>query len=114
MSSANPAPQIGDLLAKSGRASGHTTGRVRAVNATVTVNYLYGRVARFAKQIVADATLAGPSDSGSLAVGTGPRAVGLVFATSPTVSLLNPVPLVEHLLCVRITRPEREGRPAGR
>ncbi|MFE3782663.1 serine protease [Amycolatopsis sp. NPDC059090] len=114
VSQADPAPRIGELLAKSGRATGRTTGRVRAVNATVTVNYPHGRVARFAKQIVADATLAAPGDSGAVAVDRQQRAAGLVFATSPTVSLLNPVPLVEHLLGVRIASPEREDRPAGR
>ncbi|MFE3785382.1 serine protease [Amycolatopsis sp. NPDC059090] len=105
--SANPTPEIGDRVGKSGRASGYTAGRIRAVNATVAVNYPGGRTARFAKQIVTDAALATGGDSGALAIdATGQRAIGLMFATSPTVCLLNPIPLVEHLLGVRIAGPD--------
>ena len=69
------------------------------------VNYPNGRTARFAKQIVTVGALATSGDSGAIAVDSGQRVVGLLFATSPTISLLNPIPLVEHLLGVRIAGP---------
>jgi hypothetical protein len=102
-----PAPKIGDRIGKSGRASHYTTGTVFAVNATITVNYPGGRTARFAKQIVSLGLSTG-GDSGAVVVDTEQRAVGLLFATSPMISVLNPIVLVEQLLGVRITEPSFE------
>lgn len=106
----NPTPKVGSGVHKCGRASQYTTGTIVAVNATVNVNYPGGRIARFAKQIICNGLSSG-GDSGAVVVDLEQRAIGLLFATSPTVSLLNPITLVEQLLGIRIAEPATNGRP---
>ncbi|MEU1465065.1 serine protease [Streptomyces sp. NPDC005727] len=98
----NSAPQIDTLVQKCGRTTNYTTGRVLNINATVDVNYGDGRVARFANQILTTPMSAG-GDSGSLVCDLEEGAVGLLFAGSPNVTIMNPVPLVEQLLGITIT-----------
>lgn len=105
----NPMAEVGGMVQKCGRASHYTTGTIAAVNATVHVNYPNGRTARFAKQIVCHGLSSG-GDSGAVVTDLEQRAVGLLFATSQTVSVLNPMPLVEQLLGIRITQPVFDGR----
>jgi len=105
----NPMAEVGSVVQKCGRASHYTTGTIAAVNATVHVNYPNGRVARFAKQIVCHGLSSG-GDSGAVVTDLQQRAVGLLFATSQVVSVLNPMPLVEQLLGVRITQPAVDSR----
>jgi hypothetical protein len=107
----NPTPEIGTAVHKCGRASRYTTATVAAVNTTVHVSYPNGRVARFAKQIVCHGLSTG-GDSGAVVTDFDQRAIGLLFATSPVVSVLNPMPLVEQLLGIRITQSTRESRKA--
>ncbi|MFC3452657.1 serine protease [Amycolatopsis speibonae] len=102
VSESNPTPQIGDILRKSGRAGDYTTAPILGLHATIEVNYPNGRIARFAKQIITPGALSPGGDSGAVATDPARRAVGLLFATSPQVAVLNPMPLVEHLLGVRI------------
>ncbi len=109
----NPMPEVGDTVQKCGRASQYTTATIAAVNATVHVNYPNGRVARFAKQIICHG-LSGGGDSGAVVTDLEQRAVGLLFATSPVVSVLNPMPLVEQLLGIRIAQPAIDSRDGRR
>ncbi|MGD8908580.1 MAG: hypothetical protein PVI92_04470 [Chromatiales bacterium] len=95
------APKVGDIVQKSGRTTGFTTGRVTNINATVDVNYGSGRVARFRNQIVTE-RMGSPGDSGSLVCDRDENAVGLLFAGSSTRTIINNILLVQLLLKVRI------------
>lgn len=92
---------VGTLLQKTGRTTNYTTGRITAVNATVDVNYGGGRVARFRDQIITTPMSAG-GDSGSLVADRENFAVGLLFAGSPLVTILNQIQHVRSLLRVEI------------
>ena len=96
------APSVGDVVQKTGRTTGFTTGRVTNINATVDVNYGGGKVARFARQVVTTAMSAG-GDSGSLVTDLDEGGVGLLFAGSSQATILNNLLYVQSLLRVRIT-----------
>ena len=91
--------RLGMQVQKYGRTTGHTTGRISGVNATINVGFRDG-TARFSGQIVISGDgFSGPGDSGSLIVsgGSGPparRPVALLFAGSRTSTLANPIDLV--------------------
>ena len=91
--------RLGMAVQKYGRTTGHTTGRISGINATMNIGFR-DRTARFSGQIVVSgAGFSGPGDSGSLIVadGSGPegrRPVGLLFAGSQTTTLANPIDLV--------------------
>ncbi len=93
--------RVGETLQKTGRTTNYTTGVVRAINATVNVNYGGGRVARFARQIVTTAMSAG-GDSGSLVLDDAENAVALLFAGSSVATIMNDITYVERLLAIRI------------
>lgn len=96
-------PAVGMTVHKTGRTTNYSTGRITAINATVNVNYAGGRVARFEQQILTTNMSAG-GDSGSLVLEYGSnRAVGLLFAGSATVTVLNDIRYVQHLLGIRIS-----------
>lgn len=92
---------VGTVLQKTGRTTNYTTGRITAVNATVDVNYGGGKVARFRDQILTTPMSAG-GDSGSLVADRDNFAVGLLFAGSPQVTILNQIQHVRSLLRVEI------------
>lgn len=92
---------VGTVLHKTGRTTNYTTGRITAVNATVDVNYGGGKVARFRDQILTTPMSAG-GDSGSLVADRDNFAVGLLFAGSPLVTILNQIQHVRSLLRVEI------------
>lgn len=96
------APRVGDILQKAGRTTGITTGKVTNINATVRVNYGYGRVAKFVRQIITTDMSAG-GDSGSLVTNLDEGAVGLLFAGSPTRTIINNIRYVQTLLNIRVT-----------
>lgn len=96
------APAVGMLVQKTGRTTNYTTGRITAINATVNVNYGGGKVARFERQILTTAMSAG-GDSGSLVLEyDSNKAVGLLFAGSATVTVLNDIRYVQQQLGIRI------------
>jgi len=97
-----PPLKIGDRLQKTGRTTNFTTGKITSLNATVDVNYGGGKVARFARQIITSAMSAG-GDSGSIVTDLEERAVGLLFAGSSTITILNQIGLVQRLLKIRLT-----------
>ena len=92
-------PAIGLRVQKCGRTTGLTKGRIYAVNATVNVSY-GSRVARFVNQIIiTPGSFSAGGDSGSLIVvdssgSDGRKAVGLLFAGSPSITIANPIGLV--------------------
>ena len=93
------AARLGMAVQKYGRTTGHTTGRITGLNATVNVGFRDG-TARFSGQIVIGrAGFSGPGDSGSLVVAAGGsgqsrRPVGLLFAGSEASTLANPIEAV--------------------
>ena len=93
-------PVVGMQIQKSGRTTGHTTGKIRAVQATVKVNYGENKVLIFEDQIVANA-MSKPGDSGSLVLDMKNRAVGLLFAGSTLSTVINPIKPVLEMLKVR-------------
>lgn len=97
----NSKPQLGDIVEKTGRTTNFTTGKILALNATVDVNYGGGRVARFAKQIVTTNMSAG-GDSGSLVCDIKEGAVGLLFAGSSRVTIVNNILPVQKYLGIRL------------
>lgn len=94
--------QVGLTVQKTGRTTNYTTGRITALNATIDVGYGGGRVARFKDQIVTTSMSAG-GDSGSLVTTLDSIAVGLLFAGSPTATILNQIENVRALLKVEVS-----------
>jgi len=94
-------PKVGDIVEKTGRTTNFTTGKIIATNATVDVNYGGGRVARFTRQIVTTNMSAG-GDSGSLVCDIKEGAVGLLFAGSSTITVINSILYVQSLLRIRL------------
>lgn len=98
----NPIPKIGDVVQKTGRTTGFTTGKVTNVNATVLVNYGWGKVAKFCHQIITSNMSSG-GDSGSLVIDSDEKAVGLLFAGSAKRSIINNIQYVQELLGIKVT-----------
>ena len=101
------APKVGDIVQKTGRTTNFTTGRITNINATVDVNYGGGRVARFARQILTQTrdghAMGAGGDSGSLVTNLDEEGVGLLFAGSTAVTVINHLQFVQSLLGIRIT-----------
>ncbi|HWP95628.1 MAG TPA: hypothetical protein VN426_02180 [Syntrophomonadaceae bacterium] len=96
-------PKLGMKIKKSGRTTGLTHSRIRAVNAMILVDY-DGRILKFKHQIVAD-VFDEPGDSGSLVLNKRNRAVGLLFAGSDEFTFMNPIDPVLDLLCISFKKP---------
>jgi hypothetical protein len=102
-------PALNMKVKKVGRTTGFTKGTIQAINATVAVGYSNGNVACFIGQIITTNMSAG-GDSGSLVVVDGKgqsraddrKPVGLLFAGSPTATVLNPIDPVLITLGVTI------------
>ncbi|MDJ0345483.1 hypothetical protein QMK19_19750 [Streptomyces sp. H10-C2] len=92
---------VGDLVKKSGRTTNLTIGRIVAIDAVIDVNYGTAGTARFKDQILTTSISAG-GDSGSLVTSLDSVAMGLLFAGSNTVTVLNHIENVRALLRVEI------------
>ncbi|MEU3462430.1 hypothetical protein ABZ721_21150 [Streptomyces sp. NPDC006733] len=92
---------VGDLVKKTGRTTNFTIGRIVSVDAVIDVNYGTAGTARFKDQILTTNISAG-GDSGSLVTSLDSVAVGLLFAGSNTVTVLNHIENVRALLRVEI------------
>lgn len=88
---------------KSGRTTGLTYGRVRAVHTVVDVDY-DGRILKFKDQIMVTAFDKG-GDSGSLVLDEHKHAVGLLFAGSSAFTFLNPIDAVLESLDITFKKP---------
>ncbi len=91
---------VGDLVKKVGRTTNLTIGRIISVDATVDVGYGVG-TARFRDQIITTNMSAG-GDSGSLVTSLDDVAMGLLFAGSSQVTIVNHIENVRTLLRVEI------------
>lgn len=87
-------------IQKSGRTTGYTTGKIKDISATVKINYAQ-KVALFRNQILTTNISQG-GDSGSLVLDLKKRAVGLLFAGSKVVTVLNPISEVLRQLEVEL------------
>jgi len=92
--------KLGMPIQKSGRTTGYTTGKIKDISATVKVNY-DNQVALFRNQIIATSMSQG-GDSGSLVLDMKKRAVGLLFAGSEAVTILNPISEVCQALDIEL------------
>jgi len=92
---------IGEYVKKTGRTSSFTTGCILAVNAMIDVTFPDGRIARFSDQILTSAMSQG-GDSGSLVLTSDNMAVGLLFAGSSLVSMLNSIQNVQNALNISV------------
>ena len=92
--------KIGMPIQKSGRTTGYTTGKVKDISASVKVNY-DNQTALFRGQILTTNMSQG-GDSGSLVLDMKARAVGLLFAGSEQVTILNPINEVLRLLDIEL------------
>lgn len=88
------AAKVGTQVQKEGRTTGYTTGRVIGLHASFSVGYDLGP-ARFNNCIVLSNMSAG-GDSGSIIFNMNMKAVGLLFAGSPKVTIANPMALVQQ------------------
>ena len=79
---------VGMPLQKFGRTTELTTGSVQQIGATVNVQYGDGLVATFTNQIIAGAMSAG-GDSGSMVLNDQNNLVGLLFAGSDSLTVIN-------------------------
>lgn len=91
---------LGTMLQKSGSTSGYTRGQVLAINAIVNVFYPGIGTARFANQIITT-NMSAPGDSGSIVLNMRNNAVGLLFAGSSTITIMNPITSVLNALGVQ-------------
>ncbi len=90
----------GETVQKSGRTTGYTKGEVIDTDATIKVNY--GKfIGRFKHQILTKAMSAG-GDSGSLVLDMKKKAIGLLYAGSKKITILNPIKDILTLLDVEI------------
>ena len=92
--------KLGMPIQKSGRTTGYTTGKVKDISASVKVDY-DNQTALFRNQIITTNMSQG-GDSGSLVLDMKASAVGLLFAGSEQVTILNPIASVLNLLGVEL------------
>ena len=92
---------LGMWVKKSGRTTGVTDGTITQIDVTAQVSYGLDRVATFENQLVATGMSAG-GDSGSAVLEANNYVVGLLFAGSDAVTLINPIQAVLDALSVEI------------
>jgi hypothetical protein len=98
-------PTVGMRVAKSGRSCGYAEATVEDVNASIKVYYGMEEYYVFEDQIITS-YLAAPGDSGSICINVASkRAVGLLFAGSNTLTVLNKMRHVTSLLGITFTPP---------
>ncbi len=83
-------PELGLEVIKSGRTTGITEGRIKAVDSTVEVRMNDDTIATFEDQIVID-PISQAGDSGSLVLDKNNNAVGLLFAGSDKATVCNKI-----------------------
>ncbi len=93
--------KVGDEVQKTGRTTGYTTGEILQEDVTVNVQYGAGKIARFDDQLMAGPMSAG-GDSGSAVLNMDKKIVGLLFAGSEEVTILNPIDYVFDSLGVTL------------
>ncbi len=91
---------LGMPVQKSGRTTGHTSGIITQIDATVRIDY-YGPSALFEGQLIAS-PMSQPGDSGSAVLDNERRVVGLLFAGSDAATIINPIADVLTALRVEV------------
>jgi hypothetical protein len=91
---------LGTKVQKTGRTTDYTKGQITQIDVTTSVEY-NGRLATFTSQLMAGGMSAG-GDSGSAVLDEAGYVVGLLFAGSPSATLINPIQSVLDLLDVEI------------
>lgn len=94
------AATLGMMVKKSGRTTGFTHGQITQIAVTTQVSY-GGRAATFTNQLMAGA-MSSPGDSGSAVLDEEGYVVGLLFAGSDTVTMINPIQSVIDALGIEI------------
>jgi len=94
-------PELGMKVWKSGRTSGVTTSRIKAVNVSIKVQLSPSSEAVFTDQIVME-PFSKPGDSGAVVVNKENKAVGLLFAGSKKSTICNNIHNVEEALEITI------------
>ncbi|RXK88162.1 hypothetical protein EST62_04660 [Chlorobaculum sp. 24CR] len=92
---------LGMAVKKSGRTTGLTNGVIEQIDVTANVSYGGGRVAQFHDQLLAGAMSQG-GDSGSAVLDTSNNLVGLLFAGSDEVTIINRIQNVFSILGVSL------------
>jgi hypothetical protein len=92
---------LGLKIRKSGRTTGLTSGEITQVDATVQVLYGLVRMATFTDQFMAGPISSG-GDSGSAVLDESDRVIGLLFAGSDSVTMINRIQNVVEALDVNI------------
>lgn len=92
---------LGTRVRKSGRTTGLTTGRISQIDVTSQVSYGDGKIALFEDQLMAGAMSQG-GDSGSAVLDADDYVIGLLFAGSDAVTIINPIRFVLEALNVEI------------
>lgn len=91
---------IGMKVRKSGRTTGYTEGTINTLDATIEVGY--GNTTAIFEGQILTGDMSDPGDSGSLIVSEDNHAVGLLFAGSSTVTVINPIAAVLSALNITI------------
>lgn len=94
------APEVGLEIQKFGRTTEYTKDKIIGVDAMVNVGYGGGKIAVFEHQIIAGPMSAG-GDSGSLVLDMEKRPVGLLFAGSDKVTIINEIARVMEALEIK-------------
>jgi len=92
---------LGLKIRKSGRTTGLTSGEITQVDATVQVLYGLVTMATFTDQLMAGPMSSG-GDSGSAVLDESDRVIGLLFAGSESVTIINRIQNVVQALDVNI------------
>ncbi len=90
-------PEIGLEVQKSGRSSGLNNTVIQVIEATLSITLTDEKQGLFTQQIITG-PIAQPGDSGSLVLNKNNQAVGLLFAGSDKISVVNPIKNVMELL----------------
>ena len=93
--------ELGMPIQKYGRTTKYTTGTINQIGVMVQVSYGTGKLAIFENQLIAGNMSAG-GDSGSAVLDMGKNVVGLLFAGSDSVTIINPIQEVLSALNVEI------------
>jgi hypothetical protein len=91
---------LGTQVQKSGRTTGHTSGRIVQIDVTARVAY-ENQTASFVNQLMADG-MSQPGDSGSAVLDMERNVVGLLFAGSNNTTLINPIQKVLAALGIQV------------
>lgn len=84
------APELKMPVQKTGRTTGHTTGKIVGLHARVSVSY-GGNVVRHFKDCIISTFMAKGGDSGSLLIDMNNNVVGLLFAGSSRTTIYNDI-----------------------